>query len=83
MTNPNDPAFPKLPLNQGDQGISYPGLTKREYFAGLAMQGCAIWDALMHKNDVVHAGKVRDVAMGAVALADALIAELNKRNDPD
>lgn len=61
MTKPNDPAFPT------ETHAILDGLTKREYFAGLAMQGlCA---------DTNYDG---DVAASSVKLADALIAELNK-----
>jgi hypothetical protein len=41
------------------------GLTKREYFAGLAMQGMAMSDL-----------KFEDMARDAVKMADALLAEL-------
>lgn len=43
------------------------GLTKREYFAGLAMQG--IVDRYLNYEDIAH---------DAVKMADALLAELNK-----
>lgn len=43
------------------------GLTKREYFAGLAMQGMA-------SSDLTY----EDIAHDAVKMADALLAELNK-----
>ena len=47
------------------------GLTKREYFAAKAMQGIIAGTA----SDGCRWG---DVAAGAVRMADALIAELNK-----
>ena len=43
------------------------GLTKREYFAGLAMQGMA-------SSDLTY----EDIAHDAVKMADALLAELDK-----
>jgi hypothetical protein len=43
------------------------GLTKREYFAGLAMQGMAMSDL-----------KFEDIAHDAVKMADAVLAELEK-----
>lgn len=43
------------------------GLTKREYFAGLAMQGMA-------SNDLTY----EDIAHDAVKMADALLKELDK-----
>lgn len=63
-TNPEDPAFPST--GKVLSGISeYGGLTKREYFAALAMQGyLASGRGYMH--------------IWAVEEADALIAELNK-----
>jgi hypothetical protein len=44
------------------------GLTKREYFAGLAMQGMVMSDL-----------KFEDMAHDAVKMADALLAELRKQ----
>lgn len=69
MTNGNDPAFPKLPLLQSDQGISWPGLTKREYFAAMAMMGLL--------SDGI-GGSALFIASEALLHADALIAELSK-----
>ena len=43
------------------------GLTKREYFAGLAMQGMA-------SSDLTY----EDIAHDAVKMSDAILAELNK-----
>lgn len=48
-------------------------LTKREYFAGLAMQG------LLSEQEY-HKWTRTEYATEAVACADALIAELNKEN---
>lgn len=48
------------------------GLTKREYFAAMAMQGL-----LACPNNV---NMAQDIAKGAVILADQLIIELNKTN---
>jgi hypothetical protein len=63
------PAFPFVELDNVDRMV-YFGLTKREYFAGLAMQKLAtgLGGPLTFKND----------AKLAVAAADALIAELKK-----
>lgn len=44
------------------------GLTKREYFAGLAMQGIFV------KDDVT----INNAAKHAVSMADALLAELER-----
>lgn len=51
----------------------YPGLTKREYFASLAMTG--LWGMLPINNHPLDATGMADVA---VQLADALIEALNK-----
>ena len=84
MTNPNDPAFPQtIPVMDTSSGsVAYkigeqfiPGLTKREYFAGLAMQG-AITLKLPAKDAELMMPE--SVAKACVFLADALIKELNK-----
>lgn len=85
MTKPNDPAFPgpgemfiKAPDGQmrpqGAFGMEGPaGITKREYFSAMAMQGL-----LAHplKVDAVPAEPM--IAAMARLMADALISELNK-----
>lgn len=80
-TNPNDPMCPaKVGFSDGIQQESfqsdntvgtYMGLTKREYFAAMALQGLIPWNK---------SGKIDpdSYAMLAVACADALIQELNK-----
>ena len=61
-------AFPFFPYDQG--------LTKREYFAGLAMQGLLGSPATINnKSDKTP----QDIASASVFVADALIVELNKR----
>lgn len=72
-TNPNDPAAPFVTWRSPD-GFSFkhmhPGLTKREHFAGLAMQG------LLSGPDMNVEPQI--VAKVSVRFADALIAELAK-----
>ena len=73
MTNPNDPAFVKTAEACDDgfhSAVVRSGLTKREYFAAMAMQG------LLRSNYGVieHAIGASD----AMKCADALIKELNK-----
>lgn len=63
-TNGASPAFP---LNDG--AIVDVSLTKREYYAGLAMQGILAY---------VGSNPDRVVALRAVEAADLLIAQLNK-----
>ena len=62
--NGNDYAFASADSN---------GLTKREYFAAMAMQGVISNSNI--NGDLFGEG---EVAVSALALADALIAELNK-----
>lgn len=74
MTNPNDPAFAR-PLSQLGPEETAPeqeGLTKREYFAGLAMQGILAQPKLMANVSP------EEIAKWAVIDADAIIAELSK-----
>lgn len=62
----NDTAMPKYTRNL-DEGYSTGGLNIREHLAALAMQGfCA------------SGAKFSEIAQTSVAMADALIAELNK-----
>lgn len=68
-TEPNDNAFPIVESKEA-QSLEL-GLTKREYFAAMAMQGLASktgWSAM-------------EVAIGSVDIADLLIKELNKKED--
>lgn len=71
MTNPNAPAFPA-----GSESVCADkrGLTKREYFAGLAMQG--MLSAINGIDGSTHGQK--HIAEKALEMAGALIAELNK-----
>ncbi len=68
-TAPNDQAFP---IRDGDSEdimpITYLGLTKREYFAAMALQG------LLSKNSA----DVRTAAQLAAYAADELIRALNE-----
>lgn len=61
-TEADDAAFPKHPNSYFDSS-----LTKREYFAAMAMQGL-----------LANSLYVGDVAISAVGVADALIEALNK-----
>jgi len=63
MTNGEKRAFPADEHTHTDGG-----LTKREYFAGLAMQGMVMSDLIFE-----------DIAHDAVKMADALLAELRKQ----
>lgn len=71
MTDPDDPAFPFQPGQYG--------LTKREYFAALAMQGnnANVITSLGTLSESRHK-QFQVIAQACVEMADALIAELNK-----
>lgn len=57
-------------------GITYhEGLTKREYFAAMALQG------YLASYDESHEPTTRSAAEHAVEYADALILALNKKSD--
>lgn len=77
---PNATAFPVVDSiswsTPGDASVgSTAGLSKREWFAGLAMQGI-VGSSDTYPIDCPH------VARQAVALADALLAELAKEVTP-
>lgn len=69
--NSNHPAFPFPPpsSNTGPEE-SYHGLSKRELFAVMAMQGLL--------SDPEVKGTAQKIAAGSVGYADALLAELAK-----
>jgi hypothetical protein len=75
-TEPNDQIMPwteKVFYGEEDQferEIQQPGLTKREYFAGLIMQGLMANSAKGYS--------LSRYAADSVQASDALIAELNK-----
>lgn len=82
--------MPAMPLSQEmndrlEEGYFYVGngLTKREHFAGLAMQGYLAGN--MAWSDALNGGYApitpEDSAHEAVAYADALLAELEKSNE--
>lgn len=64
--NADEPAFPIAVVNANGDMQASPGLTKREYFAALAMQGLV--SRMTYEIAVIN----------AVGAADALIAELAK-----
>jgi len=78
MSTGDQPAFPVI-VPEGDQKKD--GLTKREYFAGLAMQGVLAGNNFSTRNGIfIDDGCIKtvDIAKTATYLADAIIAELNK-----
>jgi hypothetical protein len=70
--NGNYPAMPQE-WEAYVEGMEQTGLTKREYFAGLAMQGLL---SPIGSTKFEHEFQHEYLAMDAVASADALLAEL-------
>ena len=77
MSNPNDhvPAYPFPHFAQPDGTIElgFPGLSKRELFAAMAMHGF-ITSTRSHWAGYT----IAEIAADATATADALLAELAK-----
>ncbi len=75
MTHADDNAYPLIThdTNGTAAGIEF-GLSKRELFAGMAMQGILSndWEGYAHQND-----ECDTLARVAVNFADALIKQLN------
>ena len=71
MKNSDMPSLPlgQAQLSMGSVNKDAMGLTKREYFAALAMQGMAYRNSEPYPDSV---------AYDAVQVADALLAELEK-----
>jgi hypothetical protein len=73
-TNPNEPAgtCPAVLDPNGQMHYGYDGLTKREHFAAMAMQG------MLSNPHYYEEVLLKDLAFMAVCRADDLILELNK-----
>lgn len=73
MTHGNDGAFARTAFYHPDGGISHPqdGLTIREHFASMAMQG-------LLSNVETMEWEIDCIAKDAVNAADALIKALNE-----
>jgi hypothetical protein len=82
VTEPNDSAHPVIETEHsvnwdgGGEGFSNTfstgGLTKREYFAAMVLQG------LLTHNDPKHERAVELLTVNAVSIADGLIHALNQ-----
>jgi len=71
MSIKHQPAFPGTVLDgNGNQFDSFPGMSKREYFAIMAMQ------ALLTKQN--HGNTIEEIAKWSTRAADALINALEK-----
>ena len=64
----NNPINP-LEIKSGNESIQFIGLTKREYFAGLAMQSLV---------SIFPKWKTEDIARYAIKISDDLLKELEK-----
>jgi hypothetical protein len=75
-TSPNESAFSKAAFYHPDGGIDTPqsGLTIREYFAAVALQGILA-------NPQSYSSAPTQIAKYAVDQADLLIDELNKETN--
>lgn len=74
-TNGNNPASPCTPPFHVDytNWIDYSGLTKREYFAAMAMSGI-----VSNSAELIVQLSYESIAEDSIRIADALIKELNK-----
>ena len=79
MKNGDKPINPLLDLNEDKSGLW--GLTKREYFAGLAMQGL-LMNFMQHGH---YGNSVHDpmVAEMAIICADELLKQLDNEPKPN
>lgn len=83
ITNPNDLInTDKVSKSENHRTQEYDmiscGLTKREYFAAMALSGLAVQAIAGSHNDFTLPKNASHQAKNAVALADSLITELNK-----
>lgn len=77
MENKNEPAYPSggsFDSEGRECNSGWPGLTKREYFAGLAMQGLLAndWQGYAKRSEECDV-----LAQTAVNFADALLTSLS------
>jgi hypothetical protein len=79
MSKANEPAFP-LPTGNESIHPSCAGLTKREYFSALLLQGL-VQKPLELEEEAGRRTIYGHYAFAAVASADALIAELNRAEE--
>lgn len=82
-TNPNDSSYPNMPVYDGIHRLSEHGLTKREYFAAMALQGLLSNSYNDGATQPLSTASHDQIAQMAVSSADALIAELNKPTEQE
>ena len=84
IKNGDMPAMPLVALNSKGNPVEVTafGLTKREQFAAMVMQGLlsnsVMGDSGLHKN---HNEWVKDISEAATEFADALLAKLEEKGD--
>ena len=81
MTNPDDPVFGEskiVEFNSGPAFCRIEGLSKREWYAGLAMQGFVAGIHAFPDQKTLLQWKCDGMAIYCLRIADALIAEMNK-----
>jgi hypothetical protein len=85
IKNGEKPAFAAVCYgNDDNSGFLLEGLTKREYFAAMAMQGIASNRQLAKRYTVSMMDEYFDmVAQDAREMADKLLLELSKQNEDE
>lgn len=80
MTNSKSPALPCTEYSGDDVWARHLGLSKRECFAAMAMQGLCV-PAIPGSHNSDDQWENQSKAQHAVRLADALLAELAKSQE--
>jgi len=76
--NADYPIYPSRVEIDGDNSYHCIGLTKREHFAAMAMQGLLASENSFTKGSDSCDEWLEDVTDGAIKMADALLKELSK-----
>lgn len=71
---PKDTSAPAFPQH----GITGTGLTKREYFAAMAMQGLLACDAVLLRNGAETFSFIKTISIQSFKMADAMLEEGGK-----
>lgn len=77
-TNDGGPAFPLA----GSNDYSYPpedGMTLRDWFAGMAMQGAS---QFVNQHEDHHSESLADIARESYKIADAMLAARERKETP-
>lgn len=75
MNNSNQPAFPNQETSDQLHPNFIKGLTKREYFAGLAMQGM-LANSSCRLNDLLSDSAINAYVSDSIKLTDELLKQL-------